>query len=272
MTRKLDDLESKTLKQESELQKRSTDASLDEEKDRAVEALRRAAEEAELRAREQQHEMQELKSKLAVREAENAELKRDLEGKSGRLEMAEVNLAQLRSVAVTGAAAATAAADESDLAEARAKVEELTMREAELTAYIQQASQDREQIIHQYTTYSQQLTAQIESLGVQLSAKTTEASQLSTREAQLVAHVEQLEGQLQQLLARSKSEEREVVEAKEEKKAEPSQVDLKETEMLRSKVAEVDQRLTEVIAERDEAQGKWQEKVSVDHFGQKNNC
>ena len=248
--------------------KRSHDATADEERDKTVEGLRRALAEAELHAKEQQHEMNELKSKLAMRETENTDIRRSLEDKSTKLELAEVNLAQLRSATIEGAgamAADTAASQAAELSSARTKIDEMTKRESELTAYIQQASQDREQIIHQYTTYSQQLTAQIESLGSQLSAKAGEASQLATREAQLVAHVEQLEGQLQQQLARSKSEEREMAKKEEAASVQPipSHVDMKETEMLRAKVAEVDQRLTEVMAERDEAQGKWQEKVQA---------
>ena len=75
--------------------------------------------------------------------------------------------------------------------------EEHVKRVAELTAYIQQASQDREQIIQQYTSYSQQLATQIETLTQQLHSKALEVNNFSTREADLLAHVERLEGQLQ---------------------------------------------------------------------------
>ena len=52
--------------------------------------------------------------------------------------------------------------------------EEHLKRVSELTAYIQQASQDREQIIQQYTSYSQQLASQIETLTQQLNVKASE--------------------------------------------------------------------------------------------------
>ncbi len=52
-------------------------------------------------------------------------------------------------------------------------------RESELTAYIQQARHDRQNIIDQYTAYGQQLAAELES-------KATENAALTTREAGLV--------------------------------------------------------------------------------------
>ena len=80
-------------------------------------------------------------------------------------------------------------------------------KETELTAYIQQAAQDREQIIHQYTTYCKQLTGQIETLTEQVNLKAEENSGLSARETQLVIHVSQLEEQLQQLIQHRQKQE-----------------------------------------------------------------
>ena len=53
---------------------------------------------------------------------------------------------------------------ESEISRLSSENEEHVKRVEELTAYIQRASHDREQIIQQYTTYSQHLTTQIETL------------------------------------------------------------------------------------------------------------
>ena len=111
---------------------------------------------------------------------------------------------------------------------------------AELTAYIQQASQDREQIIQQYTNYSQQLASQIESLTQQLHVKANDNHNFATREADLVAHVERLESQLQKQMQQDQPSSNPTSE--------------KEISVLRSQAADLDQKILSMQLERDSLQ------------------
>ncbi len=143
-----------------------------------VEAARRLLGSKEAELQERDGDLQELKSRLLAKESLETQLKEELKEKSSKLELAEVNLEQLRRSAVTDDDNSCLQDKVKDL---ESKNEELTKREAELTAYIQQAGRDREQIIHQYTTYCQQLTAQMEAVNEQLAGKISEADALAIR-------------------------------------------------------------------------------------------
>ena len=206
-------------------------------------------------------EVLELKSKVDVSDKKSIFLAQQLQETGTKLELAEVNLSQLRA-----AAEATTSADESasesnnakedddgkaDLSDKEAEIQRLmtenegyVQRVSDLTAYIQQASHDREQIIQQYTSYSQQLTVQIEELTKQLNDKATENHSYATREANLVDHVQRLEAQLQngQQLQRKSSPQRNDQERD------------KELQILRSNVAELDKKILTLQLERDELQ------------------
>ena len=202
---------------------------------------------------EKANDVSELQSRLVVKDRENEALSKELSDKSARLEMAELNLVQIRS-------AATPTTSEERLrekVEAIHKLEEekaeMKKREEELTAYIRQAGQDREQIIQQYTAYSQQLTAQITSLTEQLNARSSEAAALSTREAELVKHVEGLEATLQETLAKQKV----VQETRQEAPSDGGKSegrDLEaELELATKRISELGASLEECAAERDGA-------------------
>ena len=202
---------------------------------------------------EKANDVSELQSRLVVKDRENEALSKELSDKSARLEMAELNLVQIRS-------AATPTTSEERLrekVEAIHKLEEekaeMKKREEELTAYIRQAGQDREQIIQQYTAYSQQLTAQITSLTEQLNARSSEAAALSTREAELVKHVEGLEATLQEALAKQKV----VQETRQEAPSDGGKSegrDLEaELELATKRISELGASLEECAAERDGA-------------------
>merc|ERR1712038_1600383 len=116
-----------------------------------------------------------------------------------KLELAEVNLSQLRATNVEDQYAPQTEYEEltnrleekeTELARITQENEEHVKRVAELTAHIQQASHDREQIIQQYTSYSQQLASQIETLTQQLNVKASENHGFAKREADLVSHVQ----------------------------------------------------------------------------------
>ena len=173
-----------------------------------------------------------------------------------RLELAEMNLSQLRASALEQIPPAQ---DDQAVEEAKAKLlekeseisrlssenEEHVKRVEELTAYIQRASHDREQIIQQYTSYSQHLTTQIETLTQQVNAKVNEVNLSAARETDLLAHVERLENQLQNSMKNDggrKSQERWT----------PSTE--KEIEILRSQMIELDKKVLDLQLERDSLQ------------------
>ncbi len=184
-------------KQQEELQRRVDSGDRADRRGEEVAAVRRELEAKMVALGERDDELRELRSRLQAREEETIRLREELQEKGGRLEMAELNLAQLRGSTaeqtpatppVVSASEANAEA-ERERAEKKDKViraleernGELEKREAELTAYIQQAGQDREQIIHQYTTYCQQLTGQLEDASSQLTDKMSENSALTNR-------------------------------------------------------------------------------------------
>jgi len=102
---------------------------------------------------------------LTTREAEARTLSDRARDAEARLELAELNLRQLRSAADRQEIGQTnetlKESLERETVALRDENKALKDRETELAAYIQQASQDREQIIQQYTAYCKQLTAQV---------------------------------------------------------------------------------------------------------------
>lgn len=253
--RRIEELEQKSSHLESELQKESQAKKNSDSENQEISQLRQELDETKSLLGDQKNDLSELHSKLSAKDSENANLKRDLSEALARLELSELNLTQLRSASqVTNEASTNQSVKKDDeISQLKAKLIEHEQREGELTAYIQKASQDREQIIHQYTAYSQQLTTQIESLSQNLQSKTKEIESLTDRERQLIGHVEQLEGQLQK-----------VIQTEKEVKMVPSpasNVDHNELNMLRKNVAELDAKLSEVVIERDDLQGKLQEMV-----------
>lgn len=101
-----------------------------------------------------QQEVAELNSKVSSKDKSIETLSAELKLKTSKLEMAELNLAQLRTVERDVDEGKQEEAEK--LAEKEAEVARLTtensehlQRVSELTAYIHQASVDREQIIHQ---------------------------------------------------------------------------------------------------------------------------
>merc|ERR1719423_537430 len=97
--------------------------------------------------------------------------------------MTQVNLEQLRSAQAAAETIEPTTINQTSTHESELKVlqDELDAlkisketREKELTDYIGKAAADREQIIHTYTSYGQQLTAQIEMLTSELNDKKME--------------------------------------------------------------------------------------------------
>ena len=210
-------------------------------------------------------EVLELKSKVDVSDKKSIFLSQQLQETVTKLELAEVNLSQLRAAAATEADESanksndTKEDDDSKAAALKDKEAEIqrlitenegyVQRVSDLTAYIQQASHDREQIIQQYTSYSQQLTVQIEELTKQLNVKATENHSYASREANLVDHVQRLEAQLQNGKQRKSSPQRNDQERD------------KELQILRSNVAELDQKILTLQLERDELQDSHRQDV-----------
>lgn len=219
-------------------------------------------------------EVMELKSKVDYRERESIVIVKQLVEATAKLEMAELNLAQLRSASSVGKAddddddseegeemrrrkgktspmEQVAKEKDQEIVRLASENEEHVKRVAELTAYIQQASQDREQIIHQYTSYSQQLAAQIESLTQQVNVKAAENHSLAARETDLLEHVQKLEGQLQTLIQGSSG-------GSNDNKANLEM----EMTVLRNKVAELDKKVLDLQEERDQLQEDQQSQVA----------
>ena len=148
-----------------------------------IEALRRELNEQRQTIADLSQEVAEHSSKFLAKEQEVTALLLQQAQLKSKHEMAELNLQQLR-VASSNNNTNVEACDKKDNGSAhpngiqssqesnahdnivRLKRENETQlkRIKELTLYIQQATEDREQIIHQYTSYSQQLTSQIETL------------------------------------------------------------------------------------------------------------
>ena len=143
--------------------------------------------------------------------------------------------------------------------------DEHAKRVSELSAYIQQASQDREQIIHQYTSYSQQLAAQIETLTQQLEVKVSENKDFSGREADLVAHVQRLEAQLQKLIqgqgqdANVSASAAVISSEQSQNNGNSSLVSAKEVELMQEKTKDLDAKLSNVLIEREKLHCQLQE-------------
>ena len=203
-------------------------------------------------------EVLELKSKVEISEKKSVILAQQLQECVGKLELAEVNLSQLR--AANNEAMEKNGEEKQDektenlskiITEKDTEIQRLTTeneehvkRTADLTAYIQQASHDREQIIQQYTSYSQQLAVQIEDLTKQLNEKVKENHAYAEREMNMVENVQRLETQLQNNSNRT-SPERAVSQASEE-----------ELRLLRLKMTELDKKILELQLERDSLQVK----------------
>ncbi len=229
--------------------------------EREIDQVREELQGQGLLLQERNNDIEELRSKLGVREAENATLRSQIDQKASKLELAELNLIQIKSslsqAEPTGSNVFNTAQDtekDAEITKLRAKNEELVSRESELTAYIQQASHDREQIIQQYTAYCQQLAAQLESVSQQLQARSSQAESLTSREVELVAHVETLEAQMQSLRQELGSRERQQQQQQQQQPVKND--DHKELQILREKVAGLDKELTEVIGDRDFLQGR----------------
>ena len=245
-------------------------AAMDTSKVQEMVQMKAQLQDAQMTSDELRHTVTELQSKLGVKERETTDLKAELDSSNAKLEMVELNLSQLRA-ATAGSAPASGVAEsealnakDAEIADLKTAVEEAKKREAELSAYIQSASVDREQIIHQYTTYSQQLTAQIESVTAQLNQKVEEGQHLARRESELVEHVAGLEDQIQKLRSAQKEQELKVQAAvTSTSEVEASEVLKKETEMLRQKVREMDMKLSQIVIERDALQGNMQQKVRL---------
>ncbi|TRY62639.1 hypothetical protein TCAL_00468 [Tigriopus californicus] len=202
-----------------------------------------------------------LKSRLGAKEQESSTQAQTVASLKSKLEMAELNLTQLRSVALDHPdeeAIKARQGQEEKMSRLEDEKDKLVKREAELTAYIQQASQDREQIIHQYTNYSQQLAAQIETITQKLNDKIQENAQMTHRETELTNHIGQLETQLQQMLQAHQEQEKKQQSEAGGKAHQASSLGLQEVEVLRKKVLSLDERLSEVIRERDDLQGRIQ--------------
>ena len=169
-----------------------------------IETLRRDCEKFERTVTDLNQEISELSSKFSAKEQQVQVLNGELAEAKSKLELAQVNLDQLRSAGSDSKP--DQINDQSEEVERLVREnQEHVKRVEELTAYIQKATQDREQIIHQYTSYSQQLTTQIQTLTSDLDDKKIANHTLACREADLVSHVQRLEDQLQQLM-RSKSD------------------------------------------------------------------
>jgi chromosome segregation ATPase len=175
-----------------------------------------------------------------------------------RLELADLNLSQLRAIALENPfpvidnqgledLKAKLTEKEAEISRVSSENDEHVKRVEELTAYIQRASQDREQIIQQYTSYSQHLTTQIETLTQELNGKANEVNQSTTRETELLAHVERLENQLQNSMKNSEGQGR-----KSQERWTPSTE--KEMDILRSQMIELDKKVLDLQLERDSLQ------------------
>ena len=210
---------------------------------------------------EKANDVSELQSRLVVKDRENEALSKELSDKSARLEMAELNLVQIRSAATPTTSEEHLREKDEAIHKLEEEKAEMKKREEELTAYIRQAGQDREQIIQQYTAYSQQLTAQITSLTEQVNARSSEAAALSTREAELVKHVEGLEATLQEALAKQNV----VQETRQEAPSDGSKSEGRdfeaELELATKRISELGASLEESAASRDDALGREKSKV-----------
>jgi len=207
---------------------------------------------------EYKHECQELKAKVQHHEANSINLQRELTEAARGLELADLNLTQLRSSALENPfpvidnqglddLKAKLTEKEAEISRVSSENDEHVKRVEELTAYIQRASQDREQIIQQYTSYSQHLTTQIETITQELNGKANEVNQSTTRETELLAHVEKLENQLQNSMKNSEGQGR-----KSQERWTPSTE--KEMEILRSQMIELDKKVLDMQLERDSLQ------------------
>lgn len=211
---------------------------------------------------EKANDVSELQSRLVVKDRENEALEKQLSDKSAKLEMAELNLVQIRSASTPTTSEERLKEKDDAINKVEEEKAEMKKREEELTAYIRQAGQDREQIIQQYTAYSQQLTAQITSLTEQVNARSSEAAALSTREVELVKHVEGLEKTLQEAaLAKQKV----VVETRERSPKEDRKSEVRdlgaEMEFARKRISKLESCLEETAAEREDISGR--EKLKV---------
>jgi chromosome segregation ATPase len=183
-------------------------------------------------------------------------LDRELTEKSSRLEMTELNLNQIRAASTPTSSEERLREKDDTITRMEGEKAEMEAREAELTAYIRQAGQDREQIILQYTAYSHQLTAQITSLTEQLNAKAAEVSAVAQRESELVKHVEGLETQLQSAMFSAKTMK------KEEDETAVSEDELRQ-EVAASKVImrDMEARMKMAVDQRDKTVATDTEKV-----------
>ena len=210
---------------------------------------------------EKANDLSELQSRLVVKERENESLEKQLSEKSAKLEMAELNLVQIRSASTPTTSEERLREKDEAINKLGEEKAEMKKREEELTAYIRQAGQDREQIIQQYTAYSQQLTAQITSLTEQLNASSSEAAALSTREADLVMHVEELEKTLQEALAKQRVAE----ESREKSPKGDRNTDARDLgadmEFARKRISELEACLVETAAEREDIAEREKTKV-----------
>ena len=210
---------------------------------------------------EKANDVSELQSRLVVKDRDNEALEKQLAEKSAKLEMAELNLVQIRSASTPTTSEERLRERDEAIARLQEEKAEMKKREEELTAYIRQAGQDREQIIQQYTAYGQQLTAQITSLTEQLNARSSEAAALSTREAELVKHVEGLERTLQEALAKQKAaEEARERSTNEDRKSEARDLGA-EMDCARRRISELEAHLEETAADREDMAGR--EKLKV---------
>jgi len=246
----------------------------------------------------------EMKSKIEFSEKNTLVIAQQLVDTKSKLEMTEINLAQLKAANDTkndesNTVSTTTADDannsesekqkqkennellqqlkdqeeklaqslkdkESEVTRLALENEEHLKRVSELTAYIQQASQDREQIIQQYTSYSQQLAAQIENLTQQLNIKASENHGFAKRETDLVQHVQRLENQLQSFIQNPRNKTdidsssslpvTEVVAATSVLPTQQPIINENELQVLRLKMAELDKCIVELQLEREKLQ------------------
>ncbi len=121
-----------------------------------IDRLRQELERSRQTNEDLQQEVAELGSKVSAKDKACEALKADLKLKSSKLEMAELNLAQLRTAKDSDEhrreEAERLAEKEAELSRVTSENAEHVQRVSELTAYIHQASIDREQIIHQVVT------------------------------------------------------------------------------------------------------------------------
>ncbi|XP_040583435.1 uncharacterized protein [Lepeophtheirus salmonis] len=152
----------------------------------------------------QKHELSEITSKFKSKVDLAEDFERKYVDTKAQLEMTELNLSQMRN----GNRDDLLLEKDEEISKLNSEIESKDKRVSELTAYIQQSNGERDQIINQYTSYSQQLVAQIEALNKTLNEKLEENSRLKESEKSLLSNVLTLENRLQELMTQQAESEK----------------------------------------------------------------